>query len=67
MKAAEITQMSTAEIRQRISEEQENLTTLRFQHASSQLANTSQLGKLKKDIARLNTVLRQRELSGEDK
>lgn len=67
MKAMEIRQMSTKEIHDRLSEDQENLSTLHFQLASSQLADTSQIIKLRRDIARMTTILKERELSGEEK
>ena len=65
MKATEIRQMTTQEIRSRLAEDHDNLITLRFQLASSQLANTAQLNQVRKDIARLQSILRERELSGE--
>jgi len=67
MNASEVRQMTPNEIRERISEEMENLTTLRFQHATSQLTDTSRISKLKKDIARMHTILKERELSGVEK
>ncbi|MCB2205379.1 50S ribosomal protein L29 [bacterium] len=67
MKATEIRQMSTQEIRERLAEDQETLTTLHFQLASAQLANTAQLPLLRKDLARMQTILKERELSGEEK
>ncbi|MFA6233294.1 MAG: 50S ribosomal protein L29 [Bacteroidota bacterium] len=67
MKATEIRQMTTQEIKQRLVEDHDTITTLRFQLASSQLANTAQLDQVRKDIARLNSILRERELSGEQK
>ncbi|PLX30326.1 MAG: 50S ribosomal protein L29 [Ignavibacteria bacterium] len=67
MKAMELRQMTTKEIRDRLVEDQENLSTLHFQLASSQLADTSQIQKLRRDIARMNTLLKERELSGEEK
>jgi large subunit ribosomal protein L29 len=67
MKATEIRQMSIQEIRERMTEDQENLTTLHFQLASAQLANTSQIKMLRRDLARMRTILREREISGEEK
>lgn len=67
MKASEIRQMSEKEILDRIIEEQENLVSIRFQHASSQQTDTSVLQKAKRDIARLKTVLTERQISGDDK
>jgi len=41
----------------------DDLFKLRFQHVTGQLDNTAKLGQLKKDIARLNTELREREIA----
>lgn len=65
MKATEIRQLTTQEIRDRIAEAHDSITTLHFQHASSQLTNTAQIDQVRKDVARLKTILRERELSGE--
>lgn len=67
MKATELRQMTTQEIRERMAEDQENLSTLHFQLASAQLANTSQIQLLRRDLARMQTILKERELSGEEK
>jgi large subunit ribosomal protein L29 len=67
MKATEIRQMSTPEIRERLTEDQETLITLHFQLASAQLANTSQIPLMRRDLARMKTILKERELSGEEK
>jgi large subunit ribosomal protein L29 len=61
MKMFEIKEMSTEEIKRRIVEEEVNLTDLRFQHELKNLTNTAKLGLVKKDIARLKTILKQRE------
>jgi large subunit ribosomal protein L29 len=57
MKATEIRQMGRKEIVERIDQEEENLLTLRFQHASSQLTDTSKIRKGRQDVARLRTIL----------
>jgi len=67
MKANEIRQMTTQELRDRIAEENENFSALNFQLASAQLADTSQLVKVRRDIARMRTILKEREISGEEK
>lgn len=66
MKATEIRQMTTQEIRDRMAEENEALSALNFQLASAQLADTSQLKKVRKDIARMKSILKEREISGEE-
>jgi len=62
MKIQEIREMKTEEIHQRISEEEQNLVDLRFSHQLKQLTNTAKLKIVKKDIAKMKTVLREREL-----
>lgn len=65
MKAAEVRDMTRDEIEARISEVQEELFRLRFRSATQQIENTALLAGLRRDIARLKTILRQRELAGE--
>lgn len=62
MKAAEIRELSVEELELKVKELKEELFQLRFQHAINQLDNPMRLKAVKKDIARINTVLRQREL-----
>ena len=62
MKMDEIKQLPEVEIRQRLEDTLEELQNLRFQHATHQLDNPLRLKLLKRDIARLKTVLREFEL-----
>jgi len=62
MKMYEIKEMSDEEINKRIDEEERNLIDLRFQHELKNLTNTAKLNTAKKDIARMKTVLRERQL-----
>lgn len=62
MKASEIRELSAEELELKIKELKEELFQLRFQHAINQLDNPMRLKAVKKDIARIKTVLRQREL-----
>lgn len=55
--------MTTKEIVEKIQVEKENLIRLRMNHAVSPLDNPLKIKEFRKDIARLKTVLRQRELS----
>ena len=64
MKASEIREMSVEELQTKLTELREELFNLRFQLAVNQLENSSRIGAVKKDIARVSTILRQRELSG---
>jgi large subunit ribosomal protein L29 len=65
MKTSEIRDKSSEQIQSDVQDALEELMNLRFQREIGQLADTSLRGRLKKDIARMKTVLRERELSGE--
>ncbi len=60
MKAHDLRQLSDAELMKRIQEEEENLAHLRFQKVIGQLENPMKLGHIRKDIARMKTILRER-------
>ena len=62
MKTGEIRDMSVDDIDARITQLQEELFRLRFRSATQELENPMLLRTLRKDIARLKTVLREREL-----
>ncbi len=62
MKIYEIREMSTDEIRKRILEDQKNLIDLRFQKELKNLTNTAKLRHVKKDIAKMKTILKEREM-----
>ena len=64
MKASEIREMTAAELETKLKDLKAELFNLRFQLAVNQLENSSRIGAVKKDIARVSTILRQRELSG---
>ena len=63
MKAAEIRELSTKEIQEKIQTEQEALTKMKLNHAITPLDNPNQIREAKKTIARLYTILKERELS----
>ncbi len=63
MKAKEIRELTTAEIEEKLKTMKEELFNLRFQLATGQLENTARIKEVKKTIARLKTVARERELS----
>ena len=63
MQADEIREMTDADIRARIAELEEERFRLRFRGATQPLEDPLRLRGLRKDIARLNTVLRQRTLT----
>jgi len=60
MKIHEIKEMKSDELVKRIEEEEKNLVDLRFAHQLKQLTNTAKLNLVKKDIARMKTVLKER-------
>ncbi len=62
MKIYEIREMSSDEILKRIQEEEKNLVDMRFQHELKNLTNTGRLKEVRRDIAKMKTVLREREL-----
>ena len=63
MKAAEIHELSGEDLEAKLKESREELFNLRFQMATSQLDNTARVKQVKKDIARIQTEMRARELS----
>ncbi len=63
MTAAEIREMTDEEIRARVGELQEELFRLRFRSATQQLENPALLKGLRRDVARLKTILRERQLA----
>ena len=65
MKPSEIHTMSTEEIRARLEQAYQEYYELRVSHRIGQLKNTARLREARKDIARLKTILRERELQGE--
>jgi len=62
MKPNEIRDMTAAEIEVKIADLKAELFNLRFQHATNQLENPLKINQVKKDIARLKTILREKEL-----
>ena len=62
MKAQELRAMTDEELSQRLEELRQELLNLRFQTATRQLSNTSRIGEVRRDIARVMTVMREREL-----
>ncbi|GGI41025.1 50S ribosomal protein L29 [Mammaliicoccus stepanovicii] len=62
MKAKDIRNLTTTEIEKEIKEAKEQLFNLRFQLATGQLEETANIRKVKKTIARLKTIVREREI-----
>ena len=65
MKATALREMTTQELESELGKLKTELFNLRFQHAINQLENPMRINAVKKDIARIKTVLREQELSGE--
>jgi large subunit ribosomal protein L29 len=66
MKAKELIELDADELAAKLAEAKEELFNLRFQNVTGQLDNPHRLGEVRKDIARILTVMRQRELAGEE-
>ena len=61
MKAAEIRNLSAAELETRLADLKKDLFMLRMQHATNHLDNPTQITAVRRDIARVKTVLREKE------
>jgi len=62
MRAEELRDFTVVELEQKLREFKEELFNLRFQHATAQLNNPMQIREVKRDLARVKTILREREL-----
>ena len=62
MKIKDLKQRSEAELNSKLGELKQELFNLRFNHTTGQLSNPMQINTCKKDIARIKTILREREL-----
>lgn len=63
MKASEIRKLSAAEIEAQVSEARHELLNLRFQTITGQLTDTSQIRVIRRNIARMETILKEKELA----
>lgn len=63
MKASELRELSSDELSQRVGELTQELFNLRFQHGTDQLENRMKLGQIRRDIARVKTIVREREVA----
>ena len=64
MKTNDIRKLSTEEINKKIAESKEELFNLRMKQATGSLENPTRIRELRKTVARLKTILREREISG---
>lgn len=65
MKTTELRKMTVAELDKELVELKEQLFKLRFQHATNQLENPMELKTVRREIARVKTILREMELAEE--
>lgn len=63
MKVSEVRSMNNAELGKQLDDSYQELFNLRFQRVAGQVSNTARFGEVRKQIARIKTVLRQRELA----
>ena len=63
MKATEVRKMSAAELDSKLLELKKDLFQLRLQHATNQLDNPIRIAEVKKDIARVKTMIREQQLA----
>lgn len=66
MKTNEIRKQSSSELQKELVELKSELFKLRFQHAANGLENPMKIRNIKKDIAKVKTILREKELKGEE-
>ena len=64
MKATEIRKMSAEELTSKLGDLKKDLFQLRLQHATNQLDNPVRIAQVKKDIARVKTLIREQQLAG---
>ena len=63
MKAKEIRELSVEELEVKLTDLKKDLFNLRLQNATNQLDNPTRIAEVKRDIARVNTILRERQLA----
>jgi large subunit ribosomal protein L29 len=61
-RAAELRELNDTELEHRLDEAKEELFNLRFQNATGQLDNIARIPQVKRDVARIETLLREREI-----
>ncbi len=64
MKASDVRKMSVAELETKLGDLKKDLFQLRLQHATNQLENPVKIAQVKRDIARVKTIIREHELAG---
>jgi len=66
MKASEVREKNDSELHSKLSDYRKELFNLRFQHATGQLGNTQRMKTVKQNVARILTILRERDLEQAD-
>ena len=66
MKVKEVRELSTEEINKRLVEAKEELFNLRMKQATGSLEKPSRIRELRKQVARMKTILKERELDGKE-
>ncbi len=62
-RARDLRDMVPEELENKLAETRQELFNLRFQHVTGQLDNSSRLGQLRRDVARISTILRAQEIA----
>ena len=65
MKANEVRKLSSADLEKKLLELKKDLFHLRLQHATKQLENPVRINEVKRDIARVKTIIREQQLAGQ--
>ena len=65
MKANEVRKLSSADLEKKLTELKKDLFQLRLQHAINQLENPVRINEVKRDIARVKTIIREQQLAGQ--
>jgi large subunit ribosomal protein L29 len=65
MKLSELRELDNAQLQQRLVEIDQELFNLRFQQETGRLTNSARIGQLRKEIAQVKTMLRERQLARE--
>lgn len=63
MTALELRKLSFKELREKLDESKEELFNLRFQLVTNQLDNTTRIKQVKRDVARISTIMREQEIA----
>ena len=65
MKANEVRKLSSADLEKKLTELKKDLFQLRLQHTTNQLENPVRINEVKRDIARVKTIIREQQLAGQ--